>query len=159
MGDQQYPPGCCVGIQDSLKSAEPIIKNKCPHYRETCWTENFQDEQVGIWNRWVATNIHLDQYRNRNKARIHGHSLDFVNFFQGFIYSWFSPLWSVLRCPKHWYLRISIDCGPFLYVKTLEVYKEPLKRPPSHGIERFWYIFWIELIYLYWFGDPWRYIR
>ena len=26
-----------------------------------CWTENYQDEPVGIYNIWVATNIHLDQ--------------------------------------------------------------------------------------------------
>lgn len=61
MGYHQYSPGCYVGIHDNLVSEKPIITKKCLDYRETCWTENYQDEPVVIWNRWVVTNVHLDQ--------------------------------------------------------------------------------------------------
>ena len=60
MGSHQYPIGFCVGIQDNLVSEEPTITKKFPHYKEICWTEKCPNERVGIWNRWVATNIYLD---------------------------------------------------------------------------------------------------
>jgi len=60
VGNHQYPTGFCVGIQDNLVSEEPTITKKFPHYKETCWTEKCPNERVGIWNRSVATNIHLD---------------------------------------------------------------------------------------------------
>ena len=51
-----------VTLFQHLESAEPTITKRCHHYRETCLTENCQDEPSGIWNRWVAINIHLDQW-------------------------------------------------------------------------------------------------
>ena len=71
MGGHQYPPGFYVGIQDSLVSVEPIITNKCPHYKETSWTENCPVDPVGIWNRWVATNIHLYQSSPLGRNGLH----------------------------------------------------------------------------------------
>jgi hypothetical protein len=68
VGGHQYPPGSYVGIQTTPKVYNPQLKI-------------IRDERVELklskgasWNRWVATNIHLDQqmwilYRERALAR------------------------------------------------------------------------------------------
>ena len=44
-GIHQYPPGCCVGLQDNPWSVEPTITKK---YKRLCWNKNCQEEPVAI---------------------------------------------------------------------------------------------------------------
>jgi len=74
---------------------------------------------------------------HKNMARTCAYSLDLVKLDQGEPHNLFSSLWSLLSYPKHKYLGIILDCGSFLRVKALEWSNNPIKRPPSHGVDNF----------------------